>query len=89
MKTFIDVCCKECWHSTEKPCDQFIRCCTEGPLCHHNPDCEKKFKQLNRELTYQEHDLPVIFIGKGTCGLASGAQKTEDAIRAELDKLNI
>lgn len=89
MKTFIDVCCKECWHSTEKPCDQFIRCCTEGPLCHHNPECESKFKKLNQVLTYKEHDLPIIFIGKGTCGLASGAQKAEDAIRAELDKLKI
>ncbi len=89
MKTFIDVCCKECWHSPEKPCDQFVRCCTEGPLCHHNTDCEKKFRDLNKKLRYEEHDVPIIIIGKGTCGLAAGAQKVEDAIRAELSKLNI
>jgi len=89
MKTFLDICCNECWHTNEKPCDQFVKCCTEGPLCHHNPDCEKKFKDLNKTLTYKEHELPIIIIGKGTCGLASGAQKTEDAIRAELEKLNI
>jgi hypothetical protein len=33
--------------------------------------------------------MPVIFIGMGTCGLAAGAQKVEEAIRAELAKNNI
>jgi hypothetical protein len=28
--------------------------------------------------------LPVIFIGMGTCGLAAGAQKVEEAIKNEL-----
>ncbi len=89
MKTLIEVCCKECWHTPEKPCDKFVRCCTEGPLCHHDAVCEKKIKDLNKQLRYEEHDLPIIIIGKGTCGLAAGAQKVEDAIRAELSKLNI
>lgn len=89
MKTFIEHCCEECWHSNEKPCELFIRCCTEGPLCHNNPECEEKFRKLNRILKYQEHEEPVIFIGMGTCGLASGAKKVEEAIKAELVKLNI
>ncbi|MCX6160005.1 MAG: CCxxC motif-containing NuoF prefix domain-containing protein, partial [Ignavibacteriae bacterium] len=89
MNTFIDICCSECWHTYKKPCNQFVKCCTEGPLCHHNTECAKKFKDLNNILTYKIHDLPVIIIGKGTCGLAAGAQKVEDAIRAELAKLNI
>ena len=89
MNAFIDICCGECWHTYKEPCNQFIKCCTEGPLCHHNADCGKKFKDLNNILTYKKHDLPVIIIGKGTCGLAAGAQKVEDAIRAELAKLNI
>jgi NADH:ubiquinone oxidoreductase subunit F (NADH-binding)/Pyruvate/2-oxoacid:ferredoxin oxidoreductase delta subunit len=89
MKNFLEYCCEECWHSSEKPCELFVRCCTEGPLCHHNQACEDKFKKLNNELKYIEHDLPVIFIGMGTCGLAAGAQKVEEAIRAELAKNNI
>ena len=89
MNTFLEFCCDECWHSEEKPCDQFIRCCTEGPLCHHSPECEEKIKSYNKQLRYEEHDVPIIIIGKGTCGLAAGAQKVEDAIRAELSKLNI
>jgi NADH:ubiquinone oxidoreductase subunit F (NADH-binding)/(2Fe-2S) ferredoxin len=89
MKNFLDLCCEECWHSSEKPCADFIRCCTEGPLCHHNSECEKKFKKLNDILTYKEHSKPIIIIGMGTCGLASGANKVEDAIKNELKKLNI
>jgi NADH:ubiquinone oxidoreductase subunit F (NADH-binding)/Pyruvate/2-oxoacid:ferredoxin oxidoreductase delta subunit len=89
MKNFLDHCCEECWHSSEKPCDLFVRCCTEGPLCHHNKECEEKFRKLNNELKYITHDIPVIFIGMGTCGLAAGAQKVEEAIRSELAKNNI
>ena len=89
MKSFIDKCCNECWHSADKPCELFVRCCTEGPLCHHNKECEDKLSDLNKKLKYEEHDYPIIYIGMGTCGLASGARKVEEAIRAELKKLNI
>lgn len=89
MEHFIDKCCNECWHSVETPCDQFISCSTEGPLCHHNPECEKKIKNLNDRLTFKVQEKPVIIIGKGTCGLASGADKVEKAIIEELQKQNI
>ena len=89
MNSFLEKCCEECWHSKDRPCDLYIRCCTEGPLCHHNEDCKKKIKSLNKRLKYEEHDVPIIFIGMGTCGIASGAQKVKEAIEAELQKLNI
>ncbi len=89
MNSFIEKCCAECWHSPEKPCDMFIRCCTEGPLCHHQKSCEEAIQSLNRRLKYIDHEEPVIFIGMGTCGLASGAAKVEEAIKAELNRLNI
>ncbi|MFO7448179.1 MAG: NADH-quinone oxidoreductase subunit NuoF [Ignavibacteriaceae bacterium] len=89
MNTFIEKCCDECWHSKDKPCDLFVRCCTEGPLCHHHEECKEKLLSLNKKLRYEEHDVPVIFIGMGTCGLAAGAKKVEEAILAELKKLSI
>jgi len=89
MISFIEKCCDECWHSKDKPCDLFIQCCNEGPLCHHNAECDNKIKTYNKRLRYEEHDVPVIFIGMGTCGLASGAQKVKDTIEAELKNLNI
>ena len=89
MKTFLDICCKECWHSAKNPCEQFVACCTEGPLCHHDAKCKNEIIELNKRLTYQVHELPVIFIGMGTCGLASGAEKVKVAIEQELEKLNL
>lgn len=89
MKKFIEICCSKCWHSPEKPCEHFVSCCTEGPICHHDAACDEKFKALNRIIRYEDHDVPIIIIGKGTCGLASGADKVEAAIIKELDKLEI
>jgi|YNPMSStandDraft_2_1061718.scaffolds.fasta_scaffold00005_50 NADH:ubiquinone oxidoreductase subunit F (NADH-binding)/(2Fe-2S) ferredoxin len=89
MKNFLEICCSECWHSPEKPCEQFIACCSEGPLCHTNEECSKKIKKLNKKLRFEEHDKPLIFIGMGTCGLASGADKVKDAIIEELEKHQI
>ena len=89
MNNFLEKCCDECWHSNQAQCELFIQCCTDGPLCHHNENCKAQYAKLNKELKYIEHDKPVIFIGMGTCGLAAGAQKVEEAIKNELRKLNI
>ena len=48
-----------------------------------------KSHHLRKRLKYEEHDKPIIIIGMGTCGLASGAAKVKEAIEAELKKLNI
>jgi len=89
MKDFNQLCCEKCWHTTEKPCEHFIQCCTEGPLCHHDEKCKQEISSLRKRLKYEEHDKPIIMIGMGTCGLASGAAKVKEAIEAELQKLNI
>lgn len=89
MKHFIDKCCSLCWHTPETPCDLFISCCSKGPLCHKSDECLEKINSFNDKLSFRKHELPVIFIGKGTCGLASGADKVDEAIRKELLRLNI
>jgi len=89
MNSYFGKCCDECWHSSEKPCEMFVQCCTEGPLCHHNEECAEKRKSLGKKLRYEENEVPIIFIGMGTCGLAAGAQKVEETIKAELSKLSI
>lgn len=89
MKDFKQLCCEKCWHTTENPCEHFIQCCTEGPLCHHDENCKQEISSLRKRLKYEEHDKPIIMIGMGTCGLASGAAKVKEAIEAELKKLNI
>lgn len=89
MKDFNQLCCEKCWHIIDKPCEHFIQCCTEGPLCHHDEKCEHEITSLRKRLKYEEHEHPIIMIGMGTCGLASGAAKVKEAIEAELKKLNI
>lgn len=89
MKSLIEKCCDQCWHSTENPCELFIACCLEGPLCHKDENCKSKFENLNKELKYISNDVPIIFIGMGTCGLASGADKVKSAIEEELSKQNL
>lgn len=89
MKSFIDKCCEQCWHSIENPCDLFITCSIEGPLCHQDHNCKNKHQNLFQDLKYANNEVPVIFIGMGTCGLASGADKVKQAIEQELLKKNI
>ncbi len=89
MKTFNEKCCEQCWHSSETPCEQFIACCTDGPLCHKDENCKIKFEEINKAIKYDNASMPVIFIGMGTCGLASGADKVRKAIEEELTKNKI
>lgn len=89
MKTYIDKCCDQCWHSSENPCDLFIVCSLEGPLCHKDEKCKEKHQTLHNNLKYKNNEVPVIFIGMGTCGLASGADKVKTAIENELKAKNI
>lgn len=89
MKNFDQLCCEKCWHTPQNPCEHFIQCCTEGPLCHSDEKCRVEISSLRKRLRYEEHELPIIIIGMGTCGLASGAGKVKEAIQEELKKLNI
>lgn len=86
MNTFLDVVGKQCNHSPENPCEEFIACCTEGPLCTADDKLKNKISDLNKQLLYKEHNDPVIFIGMGTSGLASGSRKVKEAILNELEK---
>lgn len=62
-------------------------------LCKSNSDLTSELKseiiELNKKLKYEEHEFPIIFIGMGTCGLASGALKVKEAIEKELAKFNL
>ncbi|MCK7519952.1 MAG: hypothetical protein MZV64_20620 [Ignavibacteriales bacterium] len=88
MNSFMDKCCNECWHSPEKPMRYVCKMLyTKDRFAIKNDECKHKYLELNKRLRYESHDVPIIFIGMGTCGLASGAAKVEEAIRAELNKL--
>ncbi len=90
MKSFIElVKCDECGTTHSKSYPTFISDCRNGLSCDHNSDLNQEILELNNILTFKEHSEPIIFIGMGTCGLASGANKVRKAIEEELNKLEI
>ncbi len=46
MEKFIDPCCEKCFNSKDEPCDVFIECCLEGPLCHESDPCKKAREEI-------------------------------------------
>lgn len=86
MKSFLEIKIDNEFHSPESPKGEFIAHCTNPSL---SPNQEGDIVQYNKMLRYEVHDNPVIFIGMGTCGLASGADKVKVAIENELIKNNI
>lgn len=81
MKSFLEIKFNQSYHSPEKPIGEFITHCTDESL---SPSQRENILDYNRRLRYEIHDLPIIFIGMGTCGLASGADKVKKAIEEEL-----
>ncbi|MHC4873755.1 MAG: NADH-ubiquinone oxidoreductase-F iron-sulfur binding region domain-containing protein [Planctomycetota bacterium] len=91
MENLNQTCCSKCRHSNQSPCPDFIACRTEGPICHDDDDCSKKYEQLGKTLRREINNKPVIFVGTGTCGLAAGADKTVAALEkyAAEEKLDV
>jgi NADH:ubiquinone oxidoreductase subunit F (NADH-binding)/(2Fe-2S) ferredoxin len=78
-----------CWHSSTNPCKYFVTCVQNGPQCNQSAESKRRLDAFKKELLLEEHDRPVILVGMGTCGLANGAQKVFEAIKAELAARNI
>lgn len=55
MERFIDPCCEKCFNSKEKPCDQFVECCLEGPLCHESEPCKKAREAITNKYSHSPH----------------------------------
>jgi NADH:ubiquinone oxidoreductase subunit F (NADH-binding)/Pyruvate/2-oxoacid:ferredoxin oxidoreductase delta subunit/(2Fe-2S) ferredoxin len=86
MKNLLERCCDKCHHSIENPCPDYIRCRTEGPLCHDSEECKKARLERLELAKRQKVEKPVIYVGAGTCGLGAGAQKTIKSIEKWLDE---
>ncbi|MBL0176441.1 MAG: SLBB domain-containing protein [Ignavibacteria bacterium] len=85
MNPFREQCFEGCTHGGAQPCARFVDCVNGGMQCADNPAADARLQQLLRELRFEEHDVPLIFVGMGTCGLANGAQSVYDALAAELE----
>ncbi|UNC91479.1 CCxxC motif-containing NuoF prefix domain-containing protein [Candidatus Contubernalis alkaliaceticus] len=57
MEKFIEHCCEECTNTKDNPCEKFIECCMQGPLCHENESCKKKRQTIIGKIVLNEDFL--------------------------------
>ena len=82
-------CCENCWHDLDHPCPDLIECLRNGPICHESEKCKQSRQNSLTNLLRKKIDLPIIFVGTGTCGLGAGAGKTLNKIHSYLSDKNI
>ncbi|HEY3377601.1 MAG TPA: NADH-quinone oxidoreductase subunit NuoF [Armatimonadota bacterium] len=83
--TLMEPCCAQCTHTVETPCAKFMACRLDGPLCHDDATCAAQLAGA-RAIAMHQQLLPIIFVGAGTCGLASGMDQVIPALSDALAK---
>lgn len=90
MKTLLDPCCDLCWHTPQTPCRDYVRCFSEGPLCHENEDCKAERARLLSEHHVGANPAPEqkqqVLVCTGTGCASSGARSFIDVAKEELAK---
>ncbi len=87
MKSLMDPCCERCTHTPATPCDKFIACCTEGPLCHEDENCRQaRQSHLNSVAIKEGSGLKQVLICAGSGCISSGSRKVDAALEEELAK---
>jgi NADH-quinone oxidoreductase subunit F len=81
-------CCEKCTHTSDNPCKDYVKCRTEGPLCHDDPSCKSKITEA-REQRIQGNNEISIRIGMSTCGLAAGSKEVYEALNKELNSRGV
>ncbi len=85
MQSLMDRCCEKCFHSPATPCQDYVRCRTEGPLCHEEESCRSKHRDLLAAI-HLPADSPrrQILICAGTGCTSSGSRHLVEALEEEL-----
>ena len=86
MNSIFDKCCDKCTHTPETPCINFVKCLSEGPLCHESESCKAEKKALLEKAIFADCKEPVFFIGTGTCGLAAGAMAVLEELKKNMSE---
>jgi NADH:ubiquinone oxidoreductase subunit F (NADH-binding)/(2Fe-2S) ferredoxin len=84
MNQYSQNCFENCWHCAERPCPHFVDCVNIGQRCDCSEHSGQSLVRYKDQLLMVEHDLPVILVGMGTCGLANGARRILEGLKAEL-----
>jgi len=78
--TLMDPCCARCTHTAETPCAQYVACRLDGPRCHDDAECTARLTAA-RQAALHIQQTPILYLGAGTCGLASGMDQLIPVIR--------
>lgn len=54
MEKFNDHCCEKCTHVKGNYCQDFVKCCVEGPICHESEPCAEKRKAIIEKVALNE-----------------------------------
>ncbi len=81
-------CCGKCWHSLEYPCRNYIRCRTEGPLCHDDQQCRTLRSERVRYIKEGPNGYR-IKVPLASCSIAAGAKEVLDAVKEVVESLGI
>ncbi|MHB1404244.1 MAG: NADH-quinone oxidoreductase subunit NuoF [Desulfitobacteriaceae bacterium] len=87
MKSLLEPCCERCTHTAQTPCKDYVRCLTEGPLCHDDENCKAEKQRLLAEIkTEKSSDKRAVLFCTGTGCASSGAHSLIDLMDGELKK---
>ncbi|HWJ03003.1 MAG TPA: CCxxC motif-containing NuoF prefix domain-containing protein, partial [Verrucomicrobiae bacterium] len=87
MNSLMQACCAQCTHTPATPCDKFIACRTEGPLCHEDANCrEQRAQRLDKVIIKEGSGLKQVLICAGSGCISSGSRKVTTALEEELAK---
>lgn len=87
MQTLAYPCCEKCHHTVLAPCEKYIRCRLEGPLCHDDEDCREKRRTLIAAMDDPAGiEVKQVLICTGTGCVSSGSQRLIELVRKELSE---
>ncbi|MHB9132781.1 MAG: NADH-ubiquinone oxidoreductase-F iron-sulfur binding region domain-containing protein [Armatimonadota bacterium] len=86
--SLMDPCCTRCTHTADAPCERYLACRLNGPLCHDDTACRERLAAA-REKALHLQQTPILFVGAGTCGLAAGMDQARIVLREALEKHGI
>lgn len=86
MQTLAYPCCEKCHHTPSNPCADYIKCRSEGPLCHDDSACRRRRQELMARMYDPAGVTKQILVCTGTGCASSGSHRLIDLVRAELVK---
>ncbi|KJS13128.1 MAG: NADH dehydrogenase [Peptococcaceae bacterium BRH_c8a] len=85
MNNLMEKCCDKCQHSPQTPCQDYVTCRTQGPICHDDENCKQQ-RLDHLSLLKLEKGNKEILLCAGTGCTSSGSVKLADLLDQELKK---